>query len=77
MQVRNPEIRPSDPKELGTDGEKREQCWNVHGARKEAHCAAEAVSTEPPQHLLCAMSEENHVKGQAEDDCHIVILGGN
>src|SRR5580704_6139988 len=53
--------------EFGADGEKREWRRNSHLMREEAHGAAEAVSAEPAQHLLRAVSGKYQAKRQPKN----------
>ena len=53
--------------EFRGDGQKREYGRNVQDSREEAHRAGEAVATEPPQHLLGAVGEEDHSEHQSKN----------
>src|ERR1700704_2654507 len=46
--------------EFRGDGQKCEYRRNVQDSREEAHRSGEAVATEPPEHLLGAVGEEDH-----------------
>ena len=52
------EAQPAE--EFRRNGQNRERCRNMQHAGEKAHCAREAVSTEPPERLLGPMGEEDH-----------------
>src|SRR4029077_20412276 len=63
--------------EFRGDGQKREYGRNVQDSREEAHRAGEAVATEPPQHFLGAVGEEDHSEHQSKNSRSNVVVGGN
>jgi len=63
--VSSPKIRPSAEEFRGQWPEMLIR-RNVHHSREEAHRAGEAVSTEPPEHLLGAVGEEDHPEHQSK-----------
>jgi len=64
-------------KEFRAYGQKSEQHRNVHDPGEETHGAGESVAAEPAQHLLRAVCEENHPKGEAKHRCRMIISGPN
>src|ERR1700730_9872658 len=63
--------------EFRGDGQKSEYSRNVHNSREEAHGTDEAVSTEPSEHLLGAVGEEDHPEHQSKNSRCKVVVGGN
>ena len=51
--------------ELGGDRQEGEWGRNMHRARKETHGSGEAETSEPPQHFLRAMREEDGSKHES------------
>jgi hypothetical protein len=59
--------------EFGADGEKRQRRGNAQPLGKETHGAVETVTSEPAQHLLCAMREKHDTQNQAnQSECEVV-----
>src|SRR5258708_28669368 len=71
------EDKTQSAEEFRGNGQKCEYGRNVHDSSEEAHRAGEAVSTEPPEHLLGAVGEEDHSKHQAKNSRCNVVVGGN
>src|SRR5712692_639779 len=62
--------------EFRGDGQKREYRRNVEDSREKAHRAGEAISTEPSEHFLGTVGEENHSKHQSKNSrCNVVVSG--
>src|SRR5437016_4393117 len=64
-------------KEFRGDGQKCEYGRNVQHSREESHRAGEAISTEPSEHLLSAVGEEDHSEHQAKNSRCGIVIGGN
>src|SRR5438105_906525 len=71
------EDEPQSAEEFRRNGQKRDWGGNVHNAGEEAHGAGEAVSAEPPKHLLGAVREEDDSDHQSKNGCSSVVVGGN
>ena len=61
------EDQSDSSKELRRDGERREQCGDMHLTFEVAHGAGEAVAAEPARHLLRAVREEDNAQYQTEN----------
>src|SRR5712692_6333810 len=62
--------------EFRGDGQKREYRRNVEDSREKAHRAGEAISTEPSEHFLGTVGEEDHSKHQPKNSrCNVVVSG--
>src|SRR6266436_1094078 len=59
------------------DGQKCEYGRNVQDSREEAHRAGEAITTEPSEHLLGAVGEEDHSEHQSKNSRSTVVVGGD
>src|SRR5882762_956269 len=71
------EDKTQSAEEFRSNGQKCEYGRNVQDSREEAHCAVEAVSAEPPKHLLSAVGEEDHSEHQSKNRRCSVVVGGN
>src|SRR6266849_3108887 len=63
--------------EFRGNGQKCEYGRDVQHSREETHRAGEAISTEPPEHLLSAVGEEDHSEHQSKNSRCGVVIGGN
>lgn len=68
---RNPCEQPEDKTQSAEDfrgnSQKCEYGRNVQDSREEAHRAGEAISTEPSEHFLRAVGEEDHSPAPIEE----------
>src|SRR6267154_2587782 len=71
------EDKTKPAKEFRRNCQKRDWGGNVHNAGEEAHGAGEAVSAEPPKHLLGAVREEDDSDRHPENGCCSVVVGSN
>src|ERR1700692_3625791 len=71
------EDKTQSAEEFRRNGQKCKWRRNVHDAGEEAHGAGEAVSAEPPKHLLGAVREEDDSYHQSKNGCCSVVVGGN
>src|SRR5579872_3259991 len=68
------EDETQSPEKFRGNGQKCERGRDVHHAGEEAHCAGESVSTEPSEHLLGAVSEEDNPQHQSKNRCGSVVV---
>src|SRR5260370_2266117 len=52
--------KPQPTEELRRDCQECKWSRDVHGAGEKAHCAGEAVASEPAQHFLCSVREKDN-----------------
>src|SRR2546430_357201 len=71
------EDQTKSAEEFRGDGQKCEYGRNVQHSREESHRAGEAISTEPSEHLLSAVGEEDHSEHQSKNSRCDVVIGGN
>src|ERR1700674_3753136 len=70
------EDKTKSAEEFRRNCQKREWGRNVHDAGEEAHGAGEAVSAEPPEHLLGAVREKDDSQHQSKNGGCGVVVGG-
>src|SRR6266849_3362463 len=62
--------------EFRGDGQKCKYGRDVQHSREETHRAGEAISTEPSEHFLGTVGEEDHSKHQSKNSrCNVVVSG--
>jgi len=67
---------PQPAEELRHDRHEREWSWNVHRAREQSHRGGDAETSEPPQHFLRTVGEEDHSQHQPEHRRRGAIIRG-
>ena len=70
-----PDNEPQPAKELGGSGQKCEYGRDVQHSREESHRAGEAISTEPPEHFLSTVGEEDHSQHQSKNSRGGIVIG--
>src|SRR5713101_634502 len=61
------EDEPHPPEELGRDGQEGQWSWNMHHSSEEIHRTCEPKASEPTQHLLRTVREEDNPQHQSQN----------
>jgi len=70
------EDEPDPPEELGSDGQEGQWSWNMRHASEEIHRSGESEASEPTQHLLRTVREEDNTQHQSQNRRGDAVIRG-